>query len=233
MSKKRNLLILLVAFLMVLSTTVTVAASSKTQYPPFPGSERYSDAGQTGFGYHVDTAIATRTTGNIRLLVIGEGFLGGGAWAIARGFMHTTIKPSSSCVVSIDAKVTLDGFAKAVAVSWTPLGAWGRVYFRLIYKVYDATAYTWVTEVVTYDWDRTVWAPGGFIPVFVQKTWNYDKDVTGSFSAIANHAYRIYVGVEVYGAGFAIGGDGYGQADFAHSSTGDNDIWVDYIQLTW
>jgi len=138
-------------------------------------------------------------------------------------------------IVYVNAKLTLKGWARVLAVSATPLAARARWEFRIWLYVWDEDTGQWVTQTLLKSYSDEIASPGQGIPVWHDTSWNYDIDVQGTFNAETGHTYWIYIIAEVYAIGVAIGGDAYAQIDFdpEFGESGDHSIWVRYIDIRW
>jgi len=130
----------------------------------------------------------------------------------------------------VRSKITLNGWARVSAFSVPPYGvAMGRWVLQVWCYVWDSTTSSWVTQTLVWSDSDETWG----LPPYREERFTFDKEITVSFSATSGHSYVVYIGVDVYAAGLAVAGDGCGLIDFDHSSYGNHDIWVRYIQLTW
>jgi len=152
---------------------------------------------------------------------------------------HSIKASENDPIVTVSSKLTLKGYAEAVAYALHPAGARAKYVFQIWLWVYDLTAESYVTQTLIDEKSEEAIAPGGFIPDIKSYSWDYGQDVISTFSATGGHTYNVYLGVRIQAvsATISIGGcgalvdfdsfDGYGEDKI------NGYVIVQYMSLSW
>jgi len=229
--KKGFLVTALLLFLVASIGPEGVLAAQYVDTAPYASAGGSASSGHSAFNYAYDNHYdADLNDGEIYLMALGHGWLGGSAWYDVLYDMRTdSIQINTTGTVQVDFTLFLKGEAKVQVWGMFSGTAQGRWTLTVKMAVWDDTTKAWAKQATTLWSEQDLLQDNGLR----EKTWNGNYDFNGNFQSVAGHSYVAYAIVEAYAYGGASLGEGLGFIDLSPTYGTDGYIDVTHITLTW